>query len=209
VNWSRIGLALAWVGLVAFGIWIIRVAERVIASQNMGGAFVVGALLLILGIVSGLVLGRPIRHWVGKKFAEFYVPDDKHFRIVPEYSVAEARVKQGRYVEAIAEYRKVIAQHPHDVYAHVQIAQLALDKLNDAAVAETELQAAFTKATHEDAIALSGHRLVDLYQHTLRRPHQALGILYQIRDRCPGGKIARLAEERIKVIHDTHDRELV
>jgi len=167
-------------------------------------ALLAGVVASVAFLVGFLLFGVPVLRRIGDRASRLFWPDDKSFRILPEYSVAEARVKQGRYVEAITEYRKVIAQHPHDVYAHVQIAQLSLDKLNDPSVAETELQAAFTKATSEDATALAAHRLADLYQHTLHRPHQALGILHQLRERCPGGKIARLADERIKVIHDTH-----
>lgn len=124
-------------------------------------------------------------------------PGDASFRIVPEYSVAEARIKQGKYVEAIAEFRKVIEKHPGDVFPHVRIAEIHEQILQDPKAAEAELKTALTKPITDEAWAIVAHKLADLYQFTMKNPQLALDILREIRLRQPDSKHARLADERI------------
>lgn len=128
------------------------------------------------------------------------MPSDSNFRIMPEYSLAEARVKKGKYQEAIDEYRKVIAEHPDDIYPHLRIADLALNHLNDVKLAELELMSAFAKAKGEDTTALAAGRLADFYQHTLQEPARALDVMKQLREKIPNTKQAKLAEERIAAL---------
>src|SRR5689334_8483368 len=117
---------------------------------NLGPAIFLAGLLALLGIVIAIVFGRPLIGMLGDRFGQLFTGSDDSSRIVPEYSVAEARVNQGRYAEAVEQYRLVIAKFPKDTYAHIRIADLALKHLNDPTLAETELKAAFAKARGED-----------------------------------------------------------
>ena len=119
---------------------------------------------------------------------------------MPEYSVAEARVKEGKYQEAIDEYRKVIVEHPDDVYPHLRIADLALTHLKDTKLAELELLSAVAKAQGEDTTAIAAGRLADFYQFTLQQPRRALEVMKQLREKIPGTKQAQRAEERIATL---------
>jgi len=160
--------------------------------------------LIFAGPIYGLVLfflfGYPILEKLGFHVSLMFWPDDSQFRIMPEHSVAEARVNQGQYQEAIDEYRKVIARHPDDIYSHLRIADLALKHLNDVKLAELELQSALGKAIGEDTTALAAGRLADLYQHTLHDAGRALEVMKQLREEIPGTKQAKLAEERIALL---------
>jgi len=111
-------------------------------------------------------------------------------------------VKEGKYAEALDEYRKVIAEYPKDVYPHLRIADLALAYLNDVKLAETELRTAFGKATGPETTVNSAGRLADFYQFTLQQPQRALDAMEQLRERLPGTKHALLAEERIRTLHE-------
>jgi predicted negative regulator of RcsB-dependent stress response len=135
-----------------------------------------------------------------------FMPGDSNFQITPEYSTAEARVKSGKYQEAVDEYRQVIIEYPSDIYPHLRIAELAVKHLNDHALAELELLSALGKAKGEDSTALAAGRLADLYQNTLQDPVRALEVMKQLREKIPGTKQARLAEERITVLEGiVHD----
>jgi hypothetical protein len=158
------------------------------------------ALAAFYGVILFILFGWPMILKIADKFGSLYVGDDKEIRIVPEYSVAEARAAIGKYQEAIDEYRKVIAEHPEDVYPHLCIAEIAVKNLDDVKLAELELLSAIGKATGEDSTALAVGRLADLYQLTLQDPVRALEVMKQLRERIPGTKQARLAEERIKVL---------
>jgi tetratricopeptide (TPR) repeat protein len=128
------------------------------------------------------------------------MPSDADIRIVPEYSVAEARANEGKYREAVDEYRKVIAEHPDDIYPHLRIAELALNHLGDHHLVEIELLSALGKAEGEVSIVMAAGRLADFYQLTLNDPARALEVMKQVREKIPGTKRADLADERIAVL---------
>jgi tetratricopeptide (TPR) repeat protein len=160
---------------------------------------------MIVAIFYSLILfalfGWPLLVSIGERIGNaFYMPSDTNFQITPEYSTAEARVKSGKYPEAVDEYRKVIAEYTEDIYPHLRIAELALKHLNDHGLAELELLSALGKAQGVDSTALAAGRLADLYQNTLQDPARALEVMKQLREKIPGSKQAKLAEERITVL---------
>jgi len=128
------------------------------------------------------------------------MPSGDSGRIMPEYSVAEARAAAGKYQEAVDEYRQVIAAHPEDIYPHLRIAEFAMKHLNDMKLAESELVSAMGKARGEVSAALAAGRLADFYQFGLQDVARALEVMKQLREKIPGSKQAKLAEERISVL---------
>lgn len=155
---------------------------------------------ILCGVAFFLSVVLPMLHKIGGKASGLYMPSDEHFRIMPEYSIAEARVNEGKYRDAIDEYRKVIAEHPDDIYPHLRIAEMAVKHLNDVKLAELELLSAIGKAKGEDTTALAAGRLADFYQLTLLEPARALEVMKQLREKIPGTKQAQLAEERITIL---------
>ena len=200
MNSKRVILIVRLLIAVVLGFFLFRYAASAISKGDITSAFFVGALVAMYGIVLFLLFGFSFIGKVAERFGNFYEPPDSNFRIMPEYSVAEARVNRGKYQEAIDEYRKVIVAHPDDVYPHLRIADLALKHLNDVKLAELELQSALGKATGEDTTALAAGRLADLYQHTLHDVTRALDVMKQLRERIPNTKQAKLAEERIATL---------
>ena len=185
---------------VILGFCLLRRAQSTVAHGDIASAFFIAALMAMYGIVLFLLFGFSFIGKVAERFGNFYEPPDSNFRIMPEYSVAEARVNKGKYQEAVDEYRKVIVAHPDDVYPHLRIADLALKHLNDVKLAELELQSALGKATGEDTTALAAGRLADVYQHTLHDVTRALDVMKQLREKIPDTKQAKLAEERITTL---------
>jgi tetratricopeptide (TPR) repeat protein len=163
-------------------------------------AMIVVGVIGLLGIVAFIIFGLPLLRSIVEKSPSLYEPADDSSRIMPEYSIAEARVNEGKYREAVDEYRKVIAKHPDDIYPHLRIAEVVLDHLNDNNLVEAELLSALGKAKGEVSIALAVGRLADFYQLTLNDPARALEVMKQVREKIPGTKRAKLAEERIAVL---------
>src|ERR1041385_4829916 len=99
--------------------------------MDFGHAFyLVGILLGIAGIAFWLI-GMPLLGKLGEKAAGLYSPDEDNVRVVPEYSIAEARLKEGKFAEAIAEYRKGLEQYPDDAVGHVRIAEIYVQHLKE------------------------------------------------------------------------------
>ena len=191
--------------VVGFGI-----LELVCSGVPKGGKlspidrFNVIMMSLFYGIMLFYLFGWPMIQRVGERIGNsLYMPSDDNFQIMPEYSVAEARAQAGKYQEAVDEYRKVIAEHPDDIYPHLRIAEFALNELNDVKLAELELLSAIAKAKGSDSTALAAGRLADFYQVTLHDPARALEVMKQLREKIPGTKQARLAEERISALEGT------
>ncbi len=177
---------------------MIRWAET--KMQAGGSPFEIVAGLGLYGLFLFVLCGIPIISGVANRFAGLFWPDDTELRIVPEYSIAEARVKEGKYEEAIEEYRTVILQHPADVYPHLRIAELALDHLHDAKLAELELQSAVNKAAGGETAVLAAGRLADFYQQTQPDPKRALEVMKQLRKKLEGSKHVKLIDERIATL---------
>ena len=191
---KALNLAVRVLIAVVLGICLIRFAA--------GSGIVLPIIGAFYGLILFLLFGFPLLQRAGDTASRLFVPDDAHFRIVPEYSVAEARVKEGKYQEAVDEYRKVIAEYPDDVYLHVRIADLAVTHLKDTKLAELELLSAVAKAQGEDTTAIVAGRLADLYQFTLQQPQRALEVMEQLCAKLPGSKAAVLAEERIRTLRE-------
>lgn len=201
MNWRRFSLPLRIVIAIVVGYAFLRF---LFAGTN-GRLDTAGQLVgLLLAMVYGLILfglfGFSVIRRFAERFGALYEPDDKHFRIMPEYSTAEARVKDGRYEQAIEEFRKVIAQHPGDIYAHLRIAQLAVEKLNDLALAEMELMSAVAKASTEDSVVMAHHRLADFYEHTRHDGARAIAVMRQLQARLPSTKHRLGAQQRIDAL---------
>jgi tetratricopeptide (TPR) repeat protein len=183
---------------------IIRIAIAVVVGGYLIRWAGFSPLLPIVAIPYGLLLwvlfGIPFIRRVGETAAGLYTGDDTQSLIMPEYGVAEARIGVGKYEEAVDEYRKVIANYPEDIYPHLRIAELAVKHLNDLKLGELELLSALAKAKGEDSTALAAGRLADFYQLTLQEPARALEVMKQLREKIPGTKQARLAEERIALL---------
>jgi len=189
---------LRWATAIIVGIWMVRWAGS--RMQAGGSAFEIVGGLVLYGLFLFVLCGIPTISRVANRFAGLYWPDDSEFRIVPEYSMAEARVKEGKYEEAIEEYRTVILQHPADVYPHLRLAELALDHLHDANLAELELQSAVGKAAGGETAVLAAGRLADFYQQTQLDPKRALEVMKQLRKELEGSKHVKLVNERIATL---------
>ncbi len=207
---KRISLAIRFVVALILGVLLLKyVFSGTALGQPMSpmdrffGMVVAIFYGLTLFALFGWSFLAAIGEWIGNSL---YMPSDKNFQIAPEYSVAEARARVGKYLEAIDEYRKVILEYPDDIYPHLRIAEFAVKHLKDLKLAELELLSALGKAKGVDSTTLAAGRLADFYQHELQDPARALGVMKQLREKIPGTRQAKLAEERITVLESiAHD----
>lgn len=74
---------------------IVAIVVGAYMMQMAEGAGLFGVVIALLyAVVLFLLFGIPMIERAGQAVTRFYVPDDSHFRIMPEYSIAEARVKR-------------------------------------------------------------------------------------------------------------------
>lgn len=191
-RWLSLALRLALVGVISAWLW-----HRGDLSNLNQSPFLLVSWVILIGCVWFVILGWHTVERFAERFSQLGLPRDDQLQVRPQYSIAEARVAQGRYHEAIAEFRRVIEQHPSEPYPHLRIAELLHDKLNDSDTAITELHIALQKTQTDDAFALLANRLADwLLQHR-RDIHGAQAVLQEICTRYPNTRHARAARERL------------
>lgn len=166
--------------------------------REAGGSLLILPLSIFVAIVWFVLVGIPFAGWFGEKFGGMLWTSGDGSEVHPEYSIPEARVKQGRYQEAIEGFREYIVKYPLEIAPHLRIADIHLFHLNDPQTAMVELQTAIPKAQTPEAFAMANFRLSELYLQHAGDTHSALECLKQIQHRHPGTKQAGAALERAK-----------
>lgn len=190
-SWLSLALRVAVALILSAGLW--RWGDVSNLNQN---PFAILSIVVLIGCVWFALLGLHTVQRFADRFAQLGLASDDQLQVRPQYSIAEARVAQGRYAEAIAEYRRVIEQHPSEPYPHIRIAELLHDKLRQPDAAIAELRLALPKTETDDAFSLVANRLADwLLEHHHDIPG-AEAILREIELRYPESRHARAARER-------------
>ena len=99
--------------------------------------FIVGMLLLKIGLgfffilLSVCVLAFGIAGVLSAPFSDLIFPVTRSKRVPPAYSVPQARVKEGRYEEAIALYEDITEDYPNEVKSYIEMISICFDRLKD------------------------------------------------------------------------------
>jgi tetratricopeptide (TPR) repeat protein len=179
---------------------LIAVGLGIFLLRFVGVSLLLPVVAVLYGGILFLLFGIPLLRRAGEGASQLFWPDDSHFRVMPEYSLAEARFKEGQYEQAAEEFQKIIVQYPDDVYPHLRVAELAVAHLHDYKLAELALLSAVAKAEGEHTSALAAGRLADFYQQTLHDPERAVQVMKQLKEKLAGSKHAKLVDERIATL---------
>ena len=109
---------------------------------GQGGYAAIGGLFFTVacGWILAIIWGQSISALLAKPFTALYDGGDVAPEPHPAYSVALARQKQGRYLEAVAEIRKQLDRFPTDVEGQLLLAQIQAEDLKDMPAAEITIQ---------------------------------------------------------------------
>ena len=132
-------LVLKWLcTAVAIG-FLIRVVLPMIDRGGYEAAFGGLPLALFTFLALAAVWRRSIAELIARPFENLYLggsePDEPH----PVYSIAQARQKQGKYAEAIAEIQNQLERFPGDIQGHVLMAEMQARDLKDLAAAQATI----------------------------------------------------------------------
>jgi len=135
------------------------------------------------------------------------MPSDASFEYHPDYSVAEARVKEGNYEEAIIAFQKYMEQFPHEITPHIRIADIQMDHFNNLDGAISELKIALTKAKSADGFSIASFRLADLYLNQRHDSRAAMDCFHDVQRQFPGTRQAAAAFQRAERLIKTKTSE--
>ena len=185
--------------MVAITWWVAgRSIARSGGGLDYGTAFVVVVSCAICGIVLGLVWGSDIATFLGRPLTGLFDGGGQEVVPQPFYSIAEARRKQGKYPESIAEIRKQLARFPGDFTGLLMLAEIQAEQLNDLAGAQATIDRLLIESERRPMNwALALNRLADWHLKVGRDPEGARVALERVEELFPETEQAYMARQRL------------
>lgn len=90
-------------------------------------------------IAAAAIAARPIVYVLTGRTGTLLFPDHRSGKPPPAYSTAEACRIKGDFVQALQLYEEIVTSHPKELRAYVAIIEIALENVNDAALAKKTL----------------------------------------------------------------------
>lgn len=195
-------LRLGWVGLGLLAILWLAVK---IPKLEIGTLF---AVVLVGGCVLGLLAVKFILPRIGDAVGAFFYSSGEIAG--PESSSkAAAKMAQGDFTGAIAEYEKMLASNPGDTLAISEIAKLHAEKLDDPRRAAAFLEAQIScRSWNEEDGAFLLFRLADVHEKALHDFDGALEVLARVISQFPNTRHSANAHHRVHEIQQAQFKAL-
>lgn len=216
-------LALGYIGLVAYTLrrsedparllfkWLLTAAVivlviwRVFPMADAGGMVTFTALSECM--LAGLLMAVTWRHDIGaliaRPFTSLYDGGDVQPEPRPFYSIARARQKQAKYLEAVEEIRKQLERFPTDMEGLMLLAEIQAQDLKDLPAAEETIQTFCSQPGHAPKnLAFALHSLADWHLKYGKDIEAARRALQQMMDLLPDTEFALAASQRIAHLTD-------
>ncbi len=188
VRWAATLAILGIGGYAAYQLTKDESASGQIAAVLLGA--VLGLALAVLWVPS--VVGK-----IGDAFGSLYTGGNEAPTPTPAYSVAEARRKQGRHGEAVAEILQQLAKFPTDVTGQMLLAEIQAENLGDLSAAEATIQRFIGQDHAPKNVAFALNSLADWRLKLGRDPDGARLAIERIAELLPGTPESQNAAQRI------------
>ena len=153
---------------------------------------------LVLGIFLSILWAPHIGALVSQPITAIYDGGDQESDARPLYSIAEAKRKQGKYAEAMAEVRAQLEKFPDDFTGWLLLAEIQAEKLNDLAGAQDTIDRILSQKGHlPKNVAYALSRLADWHLKFGLDRESARTALERIVQLLPDTEQAQLALQRI------------
>jgi len=206
MNWRVVTI---WVAKILFALLVLWLGHRWVGEFDQiyatGDPYAVLNSFfkyILMGAIVIAIFFFDIVTGLGDRFSNFIMPQMDNVEVRPEYSTAEARAREGRYKEAIVEFRKVWEKYPNDVNAHVRIAEIQSRQFQRFDEAVRELHAGLAKSNKPEQWAFVANRLVDIHVECLHDFVAARETLQQTIIKFPNTKFAEAATARVLALND-------
>src|ERR1044071_37921 len=183
-------------------------------EMGYGAAFGGIPATAICGIVLALIWRHNIAGLVASPIASLYDGGNEEPDPRPAYSVAQARQKQGRYLEAVMEIRKQLDRFPTDFEGHMLLAEVQAEDLKDLTAAEMTVRQLCSLPSHAPInIVFALYSMADWNMKYGQEREAARQNLQQVVDTFPNTEFALVAAQRIarlstsEMLVAAHDRK--
>jgi tetratricopeptide (TPR) repeat protein len=213
---NRCALLVRWLITLPVLLAIWKIAMPGFARGGMDALF--GLILTLLcGIVLAVLWTGSLIDVISKPLASLYDGGDTPPEPKPFYSIALAKQKRNKPLEAVMAIREQLAKFPNDYEGTTLLANIQAEDLKDLAAAEMTLNhfCEWEKAPPKQVTAALT-QIADWHLKFAQDAHSARAALERIAEKYPESEMALVAKQRIahltgteKQILDSHDRRPV
>jgi tetratricopeptide (TPR) repeat protein len=193
---------------------MVKFVAPMVGRGGYEGAFGGIPATAVCGLAFAAIWRHDLAGLAAKPFASLYDGGDEPPEARPAYSVAQARQKQGRYLEAITEIRTQLDRFPTDFEGQMLLAQIQAENLQDLPGAELTIQRLCAQPGHATKnITFALYSMADWHLAIGRDTDAARAALEQIIALFPDSESALGAAQRIahlsrpEMVLDPHDRK--
>jgi tetratricopeptide (TPR) repeat protein len=202
-----------WLLTLGIAAYMYYVVAPTVAEGGYGAAFAGIPMAAVGGLAAAIVWRHNIANLIAQPFASLYDGGNIPPEPKPAYSVAQARQKQGRYLEAVAEIRRQLDMFPTDLEGQLLLAQIQAEDLQDLPAAELTIERFCAQPGHAPAnIAFALYSMADWHLQVAQDRESARRDLERIIEKFPESEFALGAAQRIAHLGSTdmllspHDR---
>lgn len=217
---NRSVLIVKWLVTAPILFFLWRVATHV--EDKLKGGFPIGGGDAIVGLILTLLCGLVLAVlWTGslidaasKPLASLYDGGDTPPEPKPYYSIALAKRKRNKPLEAVMAIREQLARFPNDYEGTILLANIQAEDLKDLQAAEMTLNhfCEWEKAPPKQVTAALT-QIADWHMKLAQDAHSARTALERIIEKYPDTEMAVVAKQRIahlggaeKILLGAHDR---
>jgi outer membrane protein assembly factor BamD (BamD/ComL family) len=159
---------------------------------------IVGVLMgMVYGLCLAVIWAPLLMNRVSEVIGSLFTGGSEPPTPQPFYSVAEARIKQGKFGEAITEIQRQLESFPTDVTGNVLLAQVQAEHLHDLPAAQLTIQRFCQQPGHPPQhLAYALNALAD-WHLKLQDPDAARAAFEQLIRLAPNTEQAHVAAQRI------------
>lgn len=115
--------------------WCLGYLGQAAEQPMIGLPFI---LLSYAALISGaILLAKPIAGLIGDLMTNLILPNERHGRPQPAYSIPESRMAAEDYTGALEAYAALAAEHPEEIAPHLRMMEIWLRIYRDPAAAAT------------------------------------------------------------------------
>ena len=163
-------------------------------KDNPGTQFI---YMITVGVIAGLAAVKYLIPWIGDAMGTFFFSSGEQI-VMDDNMKAVAKLAQGDYEGAIAEYEKIAKEKPDDSFPVAEIAKIYSEKMGDPRRALTFLQSRLeAKAWEQDAAAFLMFRMVDIQSEKLKDLQAAHDLLEEVIANFPNTRHSANANHKL------------
>ncbi len=170
---------------------------RAIDKDNPGAQLI---YMIVVGVAGGLAGVKFLIPWIGDTLGTFFFSSGEQVTM-DETTKAVAKLAQGDYAGAVAEYEKISKDRPDDTFPVAEIAKIYADKQNDPSRALGFLQQRLEgKEWPQDDAAFLMFRMADIQTEKLKDYQGAHDLLEQIIANFPNTRHSANAHHKLNEV---------